>query len=773
MAPMGETETFSRTRHVSKASQKSGDDSSSSSSSESSDLPMPTPPDGGWGWVIIAASFITNVITDGVAFSFGVLFTELHDHFYEDSHSKITWIGSVFCAIPMLAGPIAGALINKYGCRWTCIAGGIISCVGCVLCVFATSSEILCLTFGVISGVGLSLVYTPGVIIVAFYFEKRRALATGISVSGSGIGTFAMAPLMEYLIQTYGWRGTFLLIGGFFLNLVVCGALFRPLETSGQRKRRKFLHSLERLSRTSRNNSQLNFSEHVDAVNEIEMQLNGRRGSVAVNKIKQHLSEPVTHSLVQLPTYFYKDGDDFAPHGSKSEAHVSDKVKVLFTNSRDCESITGNRLEVPFLQAKSATENRTNGHLSSVVDNTENRDECSNGDIRKHSTCTDNNVSDTHTNVICTFQDDETSKSRFDKSHSRLNKSQSLKDVQITFSDNPPQTNSIIHGVASQPQTWEKTRATLPRQPQQKASNQDRFLPMYRRDIFYRGSLIRLDEFIQNKSSSCPQLYKASDATSDDDESDDRMFMCCQWKHAKRVVKEMLDVSIFRSVKYVLFFLSNVILYAWYDIPYFYVPDYGAHIGLTHMQTSMVVSVIGIANMFGLIFFGLIADSPKVSSSLVYGLSMVICGIAIFFYPLCTTFVTICMSSAVYGFFIGANFSLASIIIVEMLSLEKLTNAYGILMCGQGVANLVGPPIAGLLYDLTQSYLTTFLCAAGFIILSGVLLFIVAAIQFRSNRRLQRRRRENCALGEDAGRRSLMDDTPALEQSAATPQTEL
>jgi predicted MFS family arabinose efflux permease len=57
-------------------------------------------------------------------------------------------------------------------------------------------------------------VYVPAVIAVGFYFEKWRALATGIAVCGSGIGTFLMAPLSTALIEAFGWRGALLIQAG-------------------------------------------------------------------------------------------------------------------------------------------------------------------------------------------------------------------------------------------------------------------------------------------------------------------------------------------------------------------------------------------------------------------------------------------------------------------------------------------------------------------------------------------------------------------------------
>lgn len=52
----------------------------------------------------------------------------------------------------------------------------------------------------------------------------------GIAVCGSGIGTFSVAPLIQYLNETYGWRGALLIMAGMVLNCAVFGSLYRPLE---------------------------------------------------------------------------------------------------------------------------------------------------------------------------------------------------------------------------------------------------------------------------------------------------------------------------------------------------------------------------------------------------------------------------------------------------------------------------------------------------------------------------------------------------------------
>ena len=129
-----------------------------------------------------------------------------------------------------MLGPIIGGLVNKFGLRPICISGSIVASIGISLSPLSTNVPLLMLFFGVIGGIGSGLISLPAKIAIGYYFETKRALATGISECGSGVGVFVFAPLATFLLKTYDWKLTLLFTAGLCLSCAFFGALMRPLE---------------------------------------------------------------------------------------------------------------------------------------------------------------------------------------------------------------------------------------------------------------------------------------------------------------------------------------------------------------------------------------------------------------------------------------------------------------------------------------------------------------------------------------------------------------
>lgn len=106
-------------------------------------------------------------------------------------------------------------------------------------------------------GTGISFSWVPAMSMVNHYFARWRPIAYALASSGECVFSMIFSPLFKWLIETYTWRGALLIIGGLQLNLCVCGALMRPLQTAQRtsediadvpppKKKRLFLCSLLR-----------------------------------------------------------------------------------------------------------------------------------------------------------------------------------------------------------------------------------------------------------------------------------------------------------------------------------------------------------------------------------------------------------------------------------------------------------------------------------------------------------------------------------------------
>lgn len=156
---------------------------------------------------------------------------------YDQSVTLTAWLGSLFCSTFALAGPLSSFVINKFSCRVCVVLGGLLNLIGFASSAYCEQFYVLFLTYGIIAGIGQCLAYTGSVIVLGFYFEKRRTLATGVAVTGSGLATITFPPMTQAFYDVYGFHGSFLLLGAVAFQTCVFGALLRPHPTEKERRK--------------------------------------------------------------------------------------------------------------------------------------------------------------------------------------------------------------------------------------------------------------------------------------------------------------------------------------------------------------------------------------------------------------------------------------------------------------------------------------------------------------------------------------------------------
>lgn len=69
----------------------------------------------------------------------------------------------------------------------------------------------------------------------------------------------------------------------------------------------------------------------------------------------------------------------------------------------------------------------------------------------------------------------------------------------------------------------------------------------------------------------------------------------------REVLVNLLDISLFSHVRFLLFALSNFFLFTWVIVPYIYLNDYAIETGFSDSEASYLISIIGIFHMIGMV----------------------------------------------------------------------------------------------------------------------------------------------------------------------------
>ena len=471
----------------------------------------PEAEDRAWGLLILLGAFVAYFIADGWAYSFGVFFPELVDHF-QQGKGVTAVIGALLYGLPLLLSPIVCALVNLYSCRTVAICGGILLGMYLIVSSMAPSIMYLCVVTGVLGSPGMAMTYVPSLVIVTYYFEERRGLATGLAVVGSGLGAFVFPLLVEYLTEVYGWRGMLLVIGAIAFHVVPSGLLYRPRQSS---KKNENQHS------------------GVLRVNDAGQQYQVARSEFDLSQ------DRITRCLSQSTS-------------------ALDNPRSASGSQRHCETSYGS-LE------------KTNDPMNFLHQENQHRSSCP----------------ELH--------------------------------VEIT------QKKCEISSKQSKNTSW---------------------LTKLKSEVLL-------------------------------------------------LVKSMFDKSLVHNPPYLLFCFSSFIFYLWNGIPYMYLVDKAIIMEIPADAAAFLLSIIAIARTVGQVVMGYLGDHSKLNTVLLYAVVTAVAGLGTLVLPLCHTYSTLCVFATVFGLGVSVTYCLQMVILVQLVGLQTVTNAYGFLQLVQGIATLLGTPVAG------------------------------------------------------------------------------
>ncbi|ETN80248.1 transporter, major facilitator family protein [Necator americanus] len=546
---------------------------------------LPVPPDGGYGWVIVLAAFFSNLIVDGVCTCFTEFKSSYSQHFHS-SDAATALIGSLLIGVYLLVGPVVGGLVNKYGARKVVIGGAFISGTAFLISVASPNIYFFMLIYGVLGGIGFGMIYLPAIVVVGYYFESKRAVATGIAVAGSGVGTMVMPFLTEYFISTIGWKYTVWILAALVFLCALFGLLYRPLPAPTIEQKD---HELVPLRAALRK-----MSETDDEENRATSQMSNENDSPTKR-----------YARLEGGMYVGVDPQEFARPMNRQDIFYGGSIKNLKEfkqEGNNMQSYRGSVMSIPRFFLNMFTVNAATRNTFMIP-----------GDLHELG-------------------------SRIGGSRlSRITGGLGVDDDDI------------------------------------------------------------LDDFYDNGR--------------------------CKWipLPIRNAFSEMIDLELLKDSVMMLLCISNLLGMMGFYIPFVFLKDLAHTHGTDPSDSRYLVPIIGVTNTIGRVFFGWLADRGYVSALAINNFSLVACGVLTLAAPLLPTFSLQITYAALFGFIISAYICLTSIVLSDLLGLEKLTNSFGLLVVARGIASLAGSPFAGLVYDVTQSYSAAFFFAGFVIVISGLI----------------------------------------------------
>lgn len=176
------------------------------------------------GWVVALSTTLATFAVFGVTYSFGAVFSAIRDEF-DESRGAASLIFAITAFVYFILGAFTGRLADRFGPRIVLLVGAAFLCAGMLATSTVNNIWLGYLYYGVGVGIGVACAYVPMVATVGAWFDKRRTAALGVAVAGIGVGTLVGAPLADWLVDDFGWRDAYVMMGVGATALMLIAAL--------------------------------------------------------------------------------------------------------------------------------------------------------------------------------------------------------------------------------------------------------------------------------------------------------------------------------------------------------------------------------------------------------------------------------------------------------------------------------------------------------------------------------------------------------------------
>ncbi|KAH3868434.1 uncharacterized protein LOC127867778 [Dreissena polymorpha] len=606
-------------------------------------------PDGGWGWVIVCGAFVVTLFMAGLPACFIGLLEEMQEDF---NVPYLLYAPLVMDAFIFLSGPLASCLIHKFGDKITTFVGGLLVFLGTLVSSQVPHPALIVVFFGAIGGTGLGIAYLPSKVIIAQWFQHKRALATGFAVMGVGVGYLVFNSIVKQLLMSWNWKNIVAIMAAVSLHICASALLYRPL-TKLKRKGMK-------------------------------------RGVIQ-------------HGAIMKALIAEKERQRTISNGSLDNCIITKDnrlIKIDVIDLRNKSNSTINRIKEAF-GFSSRSLNKSKNSLIVPRGPQRQLSQLSRSSVR--SVLMPKPASPEPPRPLQLQQQQQEQHPDTDSGCGSLENSPKLPNL-TEHAENVPSEDPN--------DPWDKTSPLVVKLPPQQncgacnvpaaehnvhaldiASNSPRLNGSMRNSVVSPGSSMRsvntrvrtISNSSSGKNSVMVPISLLSSATGEQFLDIVEVEEVSKYKLV-RILCKTFEFKMLTNVSFCLLIVSCVLTIFGYVIPFYHLPEHGTSLGLTEEKSKYLITIFWVTSMISRPVIGFIADRPVVNPVYFNSFMVTLAGVVSLCSSLFTDYSSLKFYAVLLGLFSASFFTLQSIILMQLYDKDKLVSSLGLLEFFQGIA---------------------------------------------------------------------------------------
>ena len=178
-----------------------------------------------------------------------------------------------------------------------------------------------------------------------------------------------------------------------------------------------------------------------------------------------------------------------------------------------------------------------------------------------------------------------------------------------------------------------------------------------------------------------------------------------QWNKVRKSIQgppkekktPFIEFSLLKNFPFLALCLAILMFTIAFNSTFVFLPSLSRARGITKLEGAYLVSILGLCDGLARITMSSLLDLKKIKPYrlYVYNIVVFLTGAVSLSFPAMTTFSQFTVLSCLYGVLSGTYISQKSVVIVDILGVEKLSSSFGILLLFQGIGSFIGPPVGG------------------------------------------------------------------------------